>query len=351
MCVIMMLTMFTACGGGETGIFIDTSTSAPSSDSGGSDVNDSESSVNDSGSSQSTTVNSATGSDDSQSTQVNSAESSDVSQSTSSEEDPNSSIPEISSKRALALYCVDDKKILYSENPDDPIALASITKILTACVALRYMDPETVIEVGSEQDLVKPGSSVCFIAKGHRLKLKDLLTGMLMASGNDAAYTVAVSTARACGPQTGLSDEQAVAEFGNMMNSLAKELGMNNSHFVNPDGWDDERQYTTARDLLLLAEYALTVPEICEIAATHQKRVVFESGEVAVWTNSNRLLDPESEFYNENTIGLKTGTTRKAGCCLLAAFKKNGKTYVSVAAGCGSDEERYEVTQVLIAMC
>lgn len=330
MCVVMMLTMFTACSGGETGIFIDTGTSAPSSDSGGSDVNDS-------GSSQSTTVNSATGSD--------------VSQSTSSEENPNSSIPEISSRRALALYCVDDKEILYGENSDDHIALASITKILTACVALRYMDPETVIEVGSEQDLVKPGSSVCFIAKGHRLKLKDLLTGMLMASGNDAAYTVAVSTARACGPQIELSDEQAVAEFGNMMNSFAKELGMNNSHFVNPDGWDDDQQYTTARDLLLLAEYALTVPEICEIAATFQKRVVFESGEVAVWTNSNRLLNPESEFYYENTVGLKTGTTKKAGCCLLAAFNKNGKTYVSVAAGCGSDEERYEVTKNLIAMC
>lgn len=330
MCVVMMLTLLTACGGGESGIFVDTSTSAPSSDSGGSDVNDSESS---------------------QSAPTDSADSSDVSQSTSSEEDPNSSIPVISSKRALVLYCVDDKKILYGENSDDHIALASITKILTACVALRYMDPETVIEVGSEQDLVKPGSSVCFIAKGHRLKLKDLLTGMLMASGNDAAYTVAVSTARACGPQTGLSDEQAVAEFGNMMNSFAKELGMNNSHFVNPDGWDDDRQYTTARDLLLLAEYALTVPEICEIAATFQKRVVFESGEVAVWTNSNRLLDPESEFYYENTVGLKTGTTKKAGCCLLAAFNKNGKTYVSVAAGCGSDKERYEVTKNLIAMC
>lgn len=287
-------------------------------------------------------------SDVSHSTPTDPSDSSDVSQSTTSEP---AAPPEISSKRALALYCVDDKKILYKENSDDHIALASITKILTACVALRYLDPETVIEVGSEQDLVKPGSSVCFIAKGHRLKFGDLLTGMLMASGNDAAYTVAVSAARARDPQAGLSDEQAVAEFGNMMTGFAKELGMNNSHFVNPDGWDDERQYTTARDLLLLAEYALTVPEICEIAATHQKRVVFESGEVAVWTNSNRLLDPESEFYYENAVGLKTGTTKKAGCCLLAAFNKNGKTYVSVAAGCGSDAERYEVTKSLIDMC
>lgn len=331
MCVSVLLTSLTACsGGGESRIFVDTSTSVPSSDSDGSTANDSESS---------------------QDTPEDLSGSSDVSQSTSSEDDPNSSIPEISSKRALALYCVDDKKILHKENSDDYIALASITKILTACVSLRYIDPETVIEVGSEQDLVKPGSSVCFIAKGHRLKFKDLLTGMLMASGNDAAYTVAVSAARACDPQTELSDEQAVKEFSNMMNSFAKELGMNNSHFVNPDGWDDERQYTTASDLLLLAEYALTVPEICEIAATHQKRVVFESGEIAVWTNSNRLLDPEGEYYYENALGLKTGTTEKAGCCLLAAFNKNGKTYVSVAAGCGSDGERYEVTKDLINMC
>ena len=202
------------------------------------------------------------------------------------------------------------------------------------------MNPEEVITVGTELELVPKGSSLCLIAKGHRLTLYDLITGMLLSSGNDAAYTAAVSTARKLGGEA-LTDREAVDYFANLMNNFAREIGMNNSYFVNPDGSDDKRQFTTANDLLVLAKYALTVPEIREIAGTHQKYVVFASGHNITWTNTNKLLDPESQFYSHNAIGLKTGTADLAGYNLIAAFSKSEKTYIAVVVGCKNDKERY----------
>ncbi|MDE7230915.1 MAG: serine hydrolase [Oscillospiraceae bacterium] len=342
LCGVMLLT---ACsGGGESESINDTGISVPVSSGDESVISSDESS-------QSTSEDQSSMSEDPLSSSGDPSGSSEDPASTPQSSDPITSDPEVTSSKAALIYCVDDRKTIFSENADDPIAIASITKVLTACVALNNMDPETVITVGTEQNLVKPGSSICFIAKGQRLKLKDLISGMMIASGNDAAYTVAVAVARARDPQKTLTDEQAVDEFADMMNSFAKQLGMNHSHFVNPEGWDDPRQYTTASDLLLLAEYALTVPEIRENAATYQKKVVYVSGENAVWTNSNKLLDSESRFYNKNAVGLKTGTTNQAGCCLLAAFEREGKTYISVVAGCESDNERYELTKELFDMC
>lgn len=255
------------------------------------------------------------------------------------------SVPEIeSSHQSYALYCVDDEQFIYKENSDVPVAPASLTKLLTASVALHYIKADEVFSVGSEQNLVKPESSLCLILEGHRLKLYDLISGMLMVSGNDAAYTVAVCTARIVSGDSAMNDNEAVDYFCGLMNDFAKKLGMHQSHFVTPDGWDNAEQYTTAYDLALLAKYALSVPEIREITSTYQKYVVFESGENITWTNSNRLLDPDSNFYHECAIGLKTGTTEYAGCCLIAAFVKDEKTFVSVVTGCNTDFDRYVIT-------
>lgn len=252
------------------------------------------------------------------------------------------------SASAKLLYCVEDKEVLYAENENSHISCASITKLLTVCTALKYMDPDSVLTVGTEQDLVNIHSSLCLILKGQQLTLFDLITGMLMASGSDAAYTVAVSTARAVYSESEIQDNEAVKLFCQLMNETARQIGMENSNFVNPDGWDDTAQYTTADDLVKLAEYSLSVPEICEIASAHEKFVVFESGECITWTNSNKLLDPESKFYNENAAGLKTGTTNRAGNCLAAVFYIDEKTYISIVTGCKTDSERYELTLSMI---
>ena len=244
----------------------------------------------------------------------------------------------------IAFYCVEDHELLYSKKADERIAPASLTKLLTASVALYYINPDEVFTVGSEQELVPAKSSRCLILPGNRLKLYDLITGMLLASGNDAAYTVAVSTARALNPEISMTDSEAVDHFCGLMNDFAKKLGMKNSHFTTPDGSDSDDQYTTVKDLLLLSEYALSVPDIYEISSAYQKYVIFESGENITWTNSNKLLCPDSRFYSEYALGMKTGTTNRAGKCLIAVFVKNEKTYISIVAGCFMDSDRYTLT-------
>ena len=244
---------------------------------------------------------------------------------------------------AYVLYCVEDDMVLDSMNKDKLIAPASLTKVLTASVVLRYLKPDDVVTVGSELDLVNEDSSLCMISEGQRLTVYDMLTGLLLPSGNDAAYTLAVSTARRVSDDPDMPDRNAVELFCKMMNEMARELGMRNSHFADPDGWDDPAHYTTLSDLIKVTKYALTVPEIREIVATPEKYVVFETGESITWYNSNLLLHERSEYYNEYAIGMKNGATDDAGYCLIAVFEKNGKTYIDIVVGSESIEDRYEM--------
>lgn len=290
----------------------------------------------------STTVAETSGAQPSLPAISSSSESSSSGASVSAPESPPAVVPEpIPDYTAYEVYCAEDRRIVVGENIFRRIAPASLTKLLTASVALRYWDPDEVVTVGTELELVQPESSLCFISKGNRLTMYDLLTGLLLPSGNDAAYTVAVNTARKVSGRNDLSDRAAVKYFCTLMNDFAAELGMVNSHFANPEGWDDPRHYTTASDLTKIARYALSVPEIREIVSTRKRDVVFESGETITWYNGNQLLYPTSDFYCEDAIGMKTGFTDNAGLCLIAAFEKNSKTYIITIVGCPDSEKRY----------
>lgn len=255
-------------------------------------------------------------------------------------------VPKINSPqcRSAAVYSMETEEMMYADNIDARTAPASLTKLLTASVALKYVDPKMVCTVGTEQYFVQPYSSLSYIDLGNQLTMNDLITGMLMASGNDAAYTIAVSTAREVSGNEYMEDSEAIEYFCKLMNDLAKEIGMKNSHFTTPDGWDENDQYTTAADLIKLAEYAIKDPTIQQIVSTHEKDVVFETGEPVTWTNSNLLIDPYSDYFCQNAVGMKTGTTLDAGNSLIAAFVKGGKKYITVVEGCDTDEDRYELT-------
>lgn len=250
--------------------------------------------------------------------------------------------------KASALYCIDEEQMLYNYNIDEKIAPASLTKLLTSAVALEYLSSDEILTVGSEQYLVEPYSSLCGLQYGSTAALKDFITGMLMASGNDSAYTIAVSTARKLQPDICLSDIDAVSCFCQLMNDFAGNIGMKHSNFVNPDGWDNDNQYTTVSDLIILAEYVLKNSYIRDIVNTQYISITFISGEVYEWINSNLLLSPYSDYYCENAVGIKTGTTENAGNCLISAFENNGKTYIAVVVGCDNDSDRYELTLKLI---
>ena len=248
-------------------------------------------------------------------------------------------LPADSYKTALT-YCVDTDRFSQQKDIDKRIYPASMTKFLTAYTALKYVKPETKFKVGSELDMVQPESSLCLIQKGNVLTLYDLLTGLMIMSGNDAAYTVAVGTARLLRPNDKLSDRQAVKYFCELMNKTAAEIGMNDSSFVNPDGWDDSKQYTTAADLLTLTKQAIKNQTIKKIISIKETKVTLSAGGSLSWKNHIKLIDPKSPYYCKDFIGGKTGTTDSAGYCLISVFEKNGKTYIIIVTGCKDDNSR-----------
>ncbi len=251
---------------------------------------------------------------------------------------------------SMGLYRLDTMECLYEQGEDTPIYPASLTKVLTACTALRYVSPDTVYTVGTELELVQPHSSLCLIQQGHQLTLRDLLTGMLMSSGNDAAYTIAVNVAREVTAKPSMSDEEAAAYFVGLMNDYAEELGAQDSRFMNPEGWDNPEQQTTVHDLALISAHAMQYDEIREIASTPSKYVVFASGEIVTWYNTNALLHEEHEYYLPQAVGLKTGTTDLAGMCLIAVAEVDGTEYIAISANCLTNEDRYETVLEMIDM-
>ena len=250
----------------------------------------------------------------------------------------------------VGLYELETMTAVYEKAAEERMASASMSKIVTAITALRYASPDTVYTVGTELQLVQPNASTSFIGRGHRLTLKQLLMGMLLPSGCDASYTIAVNVARAVAEDPSMSDGAAVEYFCGLMNDLAAELGAVNSHFVNPDGWDDENHYTTVRDMAVFAAYAMENETLREIVSTPEKWVMFVSGENITWRNSNALLHAESAYYHPGAVGMKTGTTDAAGNCLLSVIEENGVMYIAVVAGSPTRSGRYEDTLKLLEL-
>ena len=219
------------------------------------------------------------------------------------------------------VYDTADREMLWcSSDPAEPLCPASITKLFTAYVALELLEPDTVITAGRELGLLQPGSSTAFIAYGSRLTAQMLVEAMLLPSGNDAAYVLAAAAGQSLSDRS-ISAKAAVTLFMEEVNRRCKDLGFINTHFETPDGYHAEQHFSCPADLATIGELALSNEIIAKYAATQQDSVVFKSGETISWYNTNRLLNPESAWYCENAVGLKTGYTKEAGYCLLSAFE------------------------------
>ncbi len=242
---------------------------------------------------------------------------------------------------ACVVYDMTENKMLYAKNEKEHISIASTTKLMTSLVALSVFQPDDVITVGQEIYLRKPNSSVSLIQPGHELKMRTLIAALLLPSGNDAAYTVAVNVARKHSGNAEMEAAKAVTYFCDLMVDMARELGCMNTFFVNPEGWDDPNHYSTAEDMTKIAVAAANNAIIASIANIHSNRFYFYSGENIVWDNTNLLLDPESEYYYPYAHGLKTGTTSSAGKCLVAFAEKDGKQLLVLAYGCKEEEDRF----------
>lgn len=232
------------------------------------------------------------------------------------------------------LYCATDER--------DSLYPASITKLFSAWVALQYLDPAQKITAGRELGLLKPGSSTAYIAYGSVLTAEMLIEGMLLPSGNDAAYVVAAAAGRAILEDGKANHVRAVEAFVEEMNRQAENLGMTGSHFENPDGYHSESHYSCPRDLAVMGTLALENEVIARYVRCRSDSVRWASGESCTWSNTNRLLNPDSPYYCPAAVGLKTGYTKEAGYCLLAAFDgENGPLLVGIF-GAEGKTTRYE---------
>ena len=246
------------------------------------------------------------------------------------------------------VYDLTNEQMLYTHGDQQAERTpASLTKLLTICTALEYLDPNTVITAGTETTWIDPESSVAGVIAGSQLTVEQLVQGMMMQSGNDAAYTLAVAAGKSMAGAEELTEEGYLQAFMDYMNRRAWEQGMKNTFFVTPDGTTAPEHHTTPEDLLVIAKLALNNPLIRQYAACQQATVTFASGEEYLWINSNWLMNPDSIYYNTEAIGLKTGTTKAAGNCLLALFAYEGRELLICVLGCPTRGNRFQDTLYL----
>lgn len=236
---------------------------------------------------------------------------------------------EIDAKSAILLDC-NTGKVLYYKDATKPVYPASTTKLMTVLVTLDLCELDEEVTVGDEIKLIASDSSRAYLVEGEKLTIKMLLEGALIPSGNDAAYALATYCGRKALNNEDATPEEAVEAFVNLMNQKVKELGLINTKFKNPDGYDAEGQHTTAYDMGKIAMEALKNETICEIAKQTTVRNIFLSGEDITWKSSNKLISAYSGMYYKYAIGLKTGTSELAGRCIVAAAEKDDNRYVCV---------------------
>ncbi len=225
--------------------------------------------------------------------------------------------------------------VLFTQNANQELPMASTTKIMTVLLALKYGHLDQVVRVGA--DAVAEGSgdaSRMGLRQGERLTLRDLLYGMLLPSGDDAA----VAVADAIGGN--------VPHFVEMMNAQAQFLGLKHTHYANPDGLDAAGHYTSVSDLITLTEYALTLRVFASMVATYQYTIPATSQHKAYdLINTNELLGPNGYPGAE---GVKTGTTGNAGDCLVFAAANTNTDLLGVVLGAPSDAARFRDARLLL---
>lgn len=223
------------------------------------------------------------------------------------------------SAKSAVLMNADTLEVLYAKSENEQRPMASTTKIMTALLALEYGQPQLTVTASDEAVRVE-GTSIGLLP-GDKITLETLIYGMLLESGNDAANVTAQALSG------------SIESFCVLMNSRARELGMNNTSFKNPSGLPSDGHYSTALDMARLAAFAIKQPLFLKICSKISEQVSFGTPESKrTFSNHNKLLS----MY-DGALGIKTGFTKSSGRCLVSAAKRNGITLVAVTLNAPDD--------------
>lgn len=230
--------------------------------------------------------------------------------------------------RSCVVLDRNSKKIIFGKNEYNKVKMASTTKIMTATIIIENCDLNQTITVSKKA--ASTGGSRLGLKIGDKITIRDLLYGLLLCSGNDAAIALAETAGG------------SVQEFSNMMNNKAKDLGLTNSHFESPHGLDSDNHYTTAYELALLADYALQNSTFRNIVGTKNYTITI-NGYPKNITNTNELLGNLDGVY-----GVKTGFTNGANRCLVTSCKRGDMDIICVVLGCDTKNFRTQDSIKLI---
>ena len=221
--------------------------------------------------------------------------------------------------------------ILYESNPDERLPIASVTKVMTMLLIMEAVDSEKISlddMVTVSENAMSYGGSTMFLETGEQLTVNDMLKGIAVASANDGCVAMAEHLA---------GSESA---FVDMMNERAKELGMENTHFMNTNGLDEDDHYSSARDVAIMSRELMKHETIFNYTSIWMDTLRGGKFQLA---NTNKLI----RFY-DGANGLKTGSTSKALCCLSAAAKRNDMQLIAVVLGAPTSAERFASAKSLL---
>ena len=239
---------------------------------------------------------------------------------------PDPELPELTAQ-AWILYDADAGVVIAAKDAEEERPMASVTKIMTAIVVVDNAELDELVRVSASA--AATGEAEIGLVRGERWSVGDLLAAVMIRSGNDAAVALAEHVGG------------SVEGFAEMMNAKAVELGLEHSAFVNPHGLDVEGHYTSAADLVTMAQAALENPYLARLART--SRITFKpdpSGVSRVANSTNRLLG-----VYPGVVGLKTGFTNDAGRVLVSVLERNGRTLIAVVMG---SEDHFEDSRRLL---
>ena len=219
-------------------------------------------------------------------------------------------VPEVSAQNAILIEA-NSGEVLYEKNAEEKAYPASITKIITALLAVENGELDKKVKISQNAAGVE-GSSI-YLAKGEKISLRDLVYGLILRSGNDAAAAIS----EAIGGSTD--------NFVIMMNKRVREMGAVNTHFMNPSGLHDPDHYTTAKDMALIAKTAIKNEEFKKVAATKSWVADRGDGKYNYFYNKNKVV-----YQYEGGTGIKIGYTKAAGRTLVASSQRDGMELICV---------------------